>query len=84
MSDYAVGATLVQPSNDGKTWLPVEYLSHRLLVAEQNYDATNQEFVTILSALKRWRHYLLGTHFIVRSDHASSRWLQGQPQLAWR
>ena len=33
-SDYAVGATLVQPSDDGKTWLPVEYLSHRLLVAE--------------------------------------------------
>ena len=28
--DYAVGATLVQPSDGGKTWLPVEYLSHRL------------------------------------------------------
>ena len=33
-SDYAVGATLVQPSDNGKTWLPVEYLSHRLLVVE--------------------------------------------------
>ena len=32
--DYAVGTTLVQPSDDGKTWMPVEYLSHRLLVAE--------------------------------------------------
>ena len=73
--DYAVGATLVQPSDDGKTWLPVEYLSHRLSVAEQNYDTTNQEFVAILSALKRWQHYLLGAHFIVRSDHASLRWL---------
>ena len=40
-SDYAVGAALVQSSDDGKTWLPVEYLSHRLLVAEQNYNATN-------------------------------------------
>ena len=81
-SDYAVGATLVQPSDNGKTWLPVEYLSHRLSVAEQNYDATNQEFVAILSALKCWRHYLLGAHFIVRSDHASLRWLQSQPQLS--
>ena len=34
VSDYAVGATLVQLSNDGKTWLPVEYLSHRLSIAE--------------------------------------------------
>ena len=33
-SDYAVGATLVQPSDNGKTWLPVEYLLHRLSVAE--------------------------------------------------
>ena len=32
--DYTVGATLVQPSDNGKTWLPVEYLSHRLSVAE--------------------------------------------------
>ena len=37
-----------------------------------------------LSALKRWRHYLLGAHFIVRSDHASLRWLQSQPQLSCR
>ena len=83
-SDYAVGATLVQPSDDGKTWLPVEYLSHRLSVAEQNYDATTREFVSILSALKRWRHYLLGAHFIVRSNHASLRWLQSQLQLSWQ
>ena len=33
-SDYAVGTTLVQPSDDGKTWPTVEYLSHRLSVAE--------------------------------------------------
>ena len=33
-SDYAVGATLVKPSYDGKTWLPVEYLWHRLSIAE--------------------------------------------------
>ena len=32
--DYAVGTTVVQPSNYGKTWLPVKYLSHRLSVAE--------------------------------------------------
>ena len=33
-SDNAAGTTLVQPSDDGKTWLPVEYLSHRLSVAQ--------------------------------------------------
>ena len=45
-------------------------------MAERNYDAMNREFVAIVSGLKRWRHYLLGTHFVVRSDHASLRYLQ--------
>ena len=63
-------------SDCGKHWLPVEYLSHKLSAAERNYDATNREFVAIVSGLKRWKHYLLGTHFVVRSDHASLRYLQ--------
>ena len=33
-SDYAVGAILVQQDDDTKQWLPVEYLSHRVSVAE--------------------------------------------------
>lgn len=74
-SDFAVGATLVQPAGDGKGWLPVEYLSHRLSAAECNYSATDREFVAILSALRRWRHYLLGHKFVVHSDHASLRYL---------
>ena len=69
-----MGATLVQPGDDGKM-LPVEYLSHRLSAAERNYDATDREFVAILAGLRRWRHYLVGTKFIVRSDHASLKWL---------
>ena len=66
----------MQPSDCGKHWLLVEYLSHKLSAAERNYDATNREFVAIVSGLKRWIHYLLGTHFVVRSDHASLRYLQ--------
>ena len=52
--------------------------------AERNYDATNREFVAIVSGLRRWRHFLLGTQFVVRSDHASLRYLQTQPNLSRR
>ena len=55
----------MQPSDCRKHWLLVEYLLHKLSVAEYNYDATNREFVAIVSGLKRWRHYLLGTHIVV-------------------
>ena len=57
---------------------------HKLSAAERNYDATNREFVAIVSGLRKWRHYLLGTHFVVRSDHASLRYLQTQPNLSRR
>ena len=73
-SQFAVGATLVQPGDDGKI-LPVEYLSHRLSAAERNYDATDYEFVAILAGLRRWRHYLVSTKLIVRSNHTSLKWL---------
>ena len=66
----------MQPSDCGKHWLPVEYLSRKLSGAEGNYDATNREFVAIVNRLKRWRHYLFGINFFVRSDHASLRDLQ--------
>ena len=56
---------LVQPSDYGKHWMLVEYLLHKLSAAEHNYDATNREFVAIVRGLKRWRHYLLGTHFVI-------------------
>ena len=69
-----MGATLVQPGDDGKM-LPEEYLSHWLSAAERNYDATDCEFVAILAGLRHWRHYLVGTKFIVCSDHASLKWL---------
>ena len=74
--DYAVGATLLQPLDCGKHWLPVEYLLHKLSATEQNYDATNREFVAIVSGLKRWIHFLLGTHFVVKSNRASLWYLQ--------
>ena len=75
-SDYAVGATLVQPLDCRKHWLPVEYLLHKLSAVRQRYNATNRKFVAIVSGLKRWRYYLLGTHFVNRSDYKSLRYLQ--------
>ena len=60
-SDYAVGATLVQEvSGSSGQWLPVEYMSHRLSAAKQNYHANDREFVAILSALHCWCHFLIG------------------------
>ena len=68
--DFAVGAALLSRVSTGDL-LPVEYFSHYLSVAEQNYCATEHEFVTIIHVLCRWRHYLIGCDVMVKTDHAS-------------
>jgi hypothetical protein len=39
--------------------------------AERNYSATDREFVAIRQALERWRHHLVGRHFLIVTDHAA-------------
>ena len=51
--------------------MPVEYFSHHLLAAEQNYCATEHEFVTIIQGLHHWKHYLIGHDVMVKTDYAS-------------
>ena len=49
----------------------MKYFSHRLLAAEQNYCATEREFVTIIQGLHHWRHYLIGLDIMVKTDYTS-------------
>ena len=51
-------------------------MSHHLNGATYNYSATDWEFVAIVMAQKRWKHYLPGKPFVCRTDHASLKWLQ--------
>lgn len=39
------------------------------------------ELVTIIHALKMWRHYLLGRRFSLISDHNGLRYLFDQPNM---
>ena len=56
-------------------WHPVEFFSKRLSSAERNYSATEREFVAIKMCLERWRHFLVGIHFVILSDHAALTYL---------
>jgi len=53
---------------------------------EQKYETTRKELLAIIVGLKQFRQYLLGGHFIIRTDHAALSWLrrtaEPMPQLA--
>lgn len=76
----SIGAALMQ--NDGNGLRPVAYFSRKMTPTEQRYCTREQELLAIRDALKHFRHYLTGIHFVLHTDHQSLRYLQTQPELS--
>jgi hypothetical protein len=57
------------------------YESRNLKEHERNYDTHDMELAAIVHALKKWRHYLMGRRFKLRTYHNSLKYLFDQPTL---
>jgi hypothetical protein len=82
-SDWRTGATL----SFGPTWetaRPVAFDSMQLKGAEKNYPVHEKELLAIIRALKRWRSDLLGTEFVVYTDHRTLENFDTQRDLSRR
>ena len=62
----------------------VAYGSLKLKNHEQNYPTHDMELVTVVFALKIWRHYLYGKEFEVYSYHKSLKYILTQWDLNMR
>lgn len=58
-SKYASGAVLSQINDNGKHH-PVSFLSKSFRPYEQNYVIEERELLSIIWALREWRHLILG------------------------
>jgi hypothetical protein len=69
-SDFAIGACLNQPDENGK-FKPIAYYSRKLSPAELNYDIHDKELLAIVVAFEQWRVYLEGPAYPVQvwTDH---------------
>lgn len=64
-SRMAIGAVLSQHDH------PISYFSKKLSPRMQSASACIRELLAITEAVKKWRHYLLGTKFYIFTDHQS-------------
>ena len=71
-SAVGIGAVLEQ---DGHV---ITYASRSLIAPERQYSVIQRECLAVVYALKQFRHYLLGRHFQLLTDHAPLRWLSAQ------
>ncbi|KAL4334211.1 hypothetical protein GQ457_07G007670 [Hibiscus cannabinus] len=72
-SDYAVGAVLGQ--HQGKIFHVIYYASRTLNEAKLNYTTTEKELLVVIFAFDKIRSHLIGTKFIVHTDHSAIKYL---------
>ena len=67
-SDYGLGAVLAQIHPD-QTERTVAFASRSLTATERKYSIVEKEALACVWAVERWRTFLWGTRFTLRTDH---------------
>ena len=77
-SNFAIGGVLSQ-IQEGQEKV-IAYGSRSLTKEERNYCVTRRELLAVTEFLKKYRQYLLGRKFSVRTDHAALQWMRKTPE----
>jgi hypothetical protein len=79
-STIALRAILAQPGA-GDLAHPIAFASRKLSDSEHNYNTMEREGLAMVYALQKYRHYLLGKHFKMFTDHSALKYLVNKPVL---
>jgi hypothetical protein len=71
----AIGAVLWQRDRDTGEEHPIAFVSRALTAAERNYAPTEGECLAVKWAVDKFRYYLHGRKFTLRTDHQALVWL---------
>ncbi|GBG87684.1 hypothetical protein CBR_g45838 [Chara braunii] len=78
-NQYGIGAVLQQ--DDGNGLRPVEFMSKKIKTQKLQDSTYEKELYALVTALKHWKHFLLGRHFKIFYDHSTLQWLKSQGEL---
>ena len=70
-SEHGIGAVLSQ--FQGGMERPIAFATRTLSKSERNYRVSHRELLVIVESVEQHRHYLQGTRFCIRTDHAPLR-----------
>ena len=61
---------------------PVAYESRKLNSTERRYSAQEKELLAIVHCLRTWKHYLLGSKFLVKTNNSAASHILTQSKLS--
>jgi hypothetical protein len=79
----ALGAVLAQPGEGDIDHL-LDFSRRKISTVEVNYTTTKREGLAMVYALQKLRHYLLGGHFKMFTDHSMLKYLVNKLVLGGR
>ncbi|CAL1372707.1 unnamed protein product [Linum trigynum] len=74
-SDFAIGGVLMQEGH------PIAFESRKLSETERRYTVQEKEMTAVVHCLRTWRHYLLGSKFVVKTDNVATSYFLTQKKL---
>ena len=72
-SDYAMGVVWGQRTE--KNFKAIYYVCKTFNEAQENYTTTEKEMLAMVFAYEKFRPYILGSHVIRHTDHATIKYL---------
>lgn len=67
-----IGAVLMQEGH------PLAYISRQLKGKQLHLSIYEKELLAVIFAVRKWRHYLLPNHFVIKTDQRSLKYLLEQ------
>ncbi|KAK3040257.1 hypothetical protein RJ639_028172 [Escallonia herrerae] len=74
--NFAVGGVLMQEAH------PIVFESRKLNDTERKYTMQEKEMTSVVHCLRTWRHYLLGSRFLIRTNNIAINYFQSQRKLS--
>jgi len=76
-SDIALGAILGQREN--RVPYAIYFVNKNLSPTELNYTVTEKEFLVVVYAINKFRHYVTGYPTFIHTDHKTIKYLINKP-----
>ena len=75
-NDYVIGAILGQRTE--KIFRAIYYANKTFNKAQENYFTAEKEMLVMVFACEKFRPYILGSHVIIHTDHATIKYLMAK------